>query len=331
MGMLSMNDYRKQPLITIIVPCRNEANYIEDCILSIVNQKDLPGEIEIIVVDGLSDDGTRGKLVELQTRYSNLKVLDNNNRTTPFALNIGIKEARGEFISIMGAHSKYADDFLSKSIELMEKYPEASCVGGPIISAGKNDFSKAAAYAMSSSFGVGNAMHRFPDYEGYAEMACFPTFRKKVFSQIGLYDETLMRNQDDEFCSRLTSKGGKVFISPSVRSVYYVKETASKLFKQYFYYGLYKPLALNKIKSKIIVRHFIPIIFVIYLLSLPLAFVILIWLLPLLIYFLFIGWNAKSSNLKLRSRFYLIIVYPIIHIAYGIGFILGILKLVNYN
>ena len=160
-------------------------------------------------------------------------------------------------------------------------------------------------------------------------MACFPVFRKQVFSQIGLYDETLIRNQDDEFCSRLTSKGGKVFISPSVKSVYFVKETPSKLFKQYFYYGLYKPLALYRVKSNIIIRHFIPVIFVLYLLSLPLSIAFTIWLLPIFIYLFIIGWSAVSSRLNFKSRIYLIVVYPIIHIAYGIGFILGILKLVK--
>ena len=109
--------------------------------------------------------------------------MDNVQRTTPFALNLGIKEAQGKFIYIMGAHAEYADDYLSNSIKLMEEYPEASCVGGPITSEGKNDFGKAVAYAMSGSMGVGNAKHRFPEYEGYAEMACFPVFRKEVFDK----------------------------------------------------------------------------------------------------------------------------------------------------
>jgi GT2 family glycosyltransferase len=264
-------------------------------------------------------------------RDQRLKVIDNKKRTTPFALNVGIKKASGDFVCIMGAHSEYADDYLLSSIKLMEKYPDASCVGGPIISAGKNYFGKAVARAMSSSIGVGNAKHRFPDYEGYAEMACFPVFKKEVFSQIGLYDESLIRNQDDEFCSRLTSKGGKVFISPKVKSVYYVKDTPFKLFKQYFYYGLYKPLALYKVKSKIIIRHLIPFIFVLYLLSLPLAYIFPFWLLPVILYFLIIAWNALSSKLNVKSKFYLVIVYPLIHIAYGVGFIFGMLKLIKYN
>jgi succinoglycan biosynthesis protein ExoA len=326
-----MNNYPQKPIVTVIIPCRNESDYIEDSVTSILNQKDLPGEIEIIVVDGFSDDGTKEILAELQMDFPNLKVIDNPKRTTPFALNLGIKEANGEFICIMGAHSEYADDYLSTSLILMEKYPEASCVGGPIISEGKNDFGKAVARAMSSSIGVGNAKHRFPDYEGFAEMACFPVFRKEVFIQIGLYDESLIKNQDDEFCSRLTRMGGKVFISPTVKSVYYVKDTPSKLFRQYFYYGLYKPLALNKVKSKIIIRHLVPFIFVIYLLSLPLAYVFPLWLLPIVLYLLIIGWNAISSTLNLKSKFYLVIVYPLIHMAYGVGFIFGLLKLVKYK
>jgi glycosyltransferase involved in cell wall biosynthesis len=325
------NKGNNNPIITVIIPCRNEFHYIENSVTTIHNQKDLPGEIEIIVVDGLSDDGTREKLKNLQTGIPNLKIIDNLKRTTPFALNLGIKEAKGEFICIMGAHSEYADDYLSNSIKLMEKYPEASCVGGPIISEGKNEFGKAAARAMSSSIGVGDARHRFPDYEGYAEMACFPVFRKEVFSKIGMYDESLIRNQDDEFCSRLTSSGGKVYISPLVKSVYYVKDTPSKLFKQYYYYGLYKPLALSKVKAKIKIRHFVPFIFVNYLLSLPLAVISPIWLLPIILYILIIGLVILISKLNAKSKTYLLIVYPLIHIAYGVGFMFGTLKLIKFN
>jgi len=327
----SMNNYHKKPIVTVIIPCRNEFNYIEKSVASILNQKDLPGEIEIIVVDGLSDDGTRELLEKLQSEFPYLKVIDNLNRTTPFALNLGIKEAHGEFICKMDAHSVYAEDYLSNSIKLMEKYPEASCVGGPITSEGKTNFGKAVAIAMSSLIGVGNAKHRFPEYEGYAEMACFPVFRNEVFSQIGLFDESLVRNQDDEFCSRLTSSGGKVYISPLVKSVYYVRDTPSKLFKQYFYYGLYKPLALSKVKSKIKIRHLVPFIFVIYLLSLPIAYKFPYWLLPIILYFLVISWNVLRSNLNVKSKLYLLIIYPLIHISYGVGFIFGIAKLIKDN
>ncbi|MCZ6702477.1 MAG: glycosyltransferase family 2 protein [Ignavibacteria bacterium] len=327
----SNNKNNKKPIVTIIIPCRNEFNYIEKSVTSILNQKDLTGEIEIIVVDGLSDDGTRERLEKLQLEFPNLKVIDNLKRITPFALNLGIKEAHGEFVCIMGAHSEYAENYLSNSIKLMEKYPEASCVGGPITSEGNTNFGKAVALAMSSSIGVGNAKHRFPEYEGYAEIACFPVFRKEVFSQIGLYDESLVRNQDDEFCSRLTSSGRKVYISPSVKSVYFVKDTPSKLFIQYFYYGLYKPLALNKVKTKIKIRHLVPFIFVIYLLSLPLAFRFSLWLLPIILYFLVIGWNILRSKLNVKSKLYLIIIYPLIHISYGVGFILGMSKLIKDN
>lgn len=327
----SMNNYYKKPIVTVIIPCRNEFNYLEKSVTSILNQKDLPGEIEIIVVDGLSDDGTRELLEKLRSEFPNLKVIDNLKRTTPFALNLGIKEAHGEFVCIMGAHSVYAEDYLSNSIKLMEKYPEASCVGGPITSEGKTNFGKAVALAMSSLIGVGDAKHRFPEYEGYAEMACFPVFRKEVFSQIGLYDESLVRNQDDEFCSRLTSSGRKVYLSPSVKSVYYVKDTPSKLFKQYFYYGMYKPLALNKVKTKIKIRHLIPFLFVIYLLSLPIAYKFPLWLLPFIFYFLVISWNVLRSNLNVKSKLYLVIIYPLIHISYGVGFMLGILKLIKNN
>ena len=326
-----MNSYHKKPIVTVIIPCRNEVDYIEDCIISILDQKILIGEIEIVVVDGISNDGTKELLARIQSIHSNVIVINNERKITPVALNLGIKEAKGKFICIMGAHAKYDENYLSNSIKIMNKLPEAYCVGGPITSKGKTNFGKAVAYVMSSSFGVGNANHRFPNYEGYAEMACFPFFRREVFSEFGLYDELLIRNQDDEFCSRLTSSGRKVYISPLVKSVYYVKDTPSKLFLQYFYYGLYKPLALNKAKSKIKIRHLVPFIFVIYLLSLPIAYMFPLWLFPVILYFLVISGNILHSKLNVKSKLYLIIIYPLIHISYGVGFMLGILKLIKNN
>ena len=152
------------PIVSVIVPCRNEKEYIEDCIKSIFNQIELSNKIEVIVVDGNSNDGTENILKNLLVEFPNLKVVNNPKQTTPFALNLGIMESNGDYICIFGAHAEYANDFLMNAIDLMNNHPEADCVGGPILSKGNNNFGKATAIAMSSLVGVGNAKHRFPDY-----------------------------------------------------------------------------------------------------------------------------------------------------------------------
>ena len=108
---------------------------------------------------------------------------------------------------------------------------------------------------------MGNAKHRFPDYEGYAEGACFPVFRKDIFESVGFFDEKLVRNQDDEFNFRVAQSGGKVFISPRAQCTYYVRESPSELFWQFFQYGYYRVVVLRKHRLPISLRHFVPIVF----------------------------------------------------------------------
>jgi len=320
------------PIVSVIVPCRNEKEYIEHCIRSIFSQIELSNKIEVIVVDGNSNDGTKNILKNLLFEFPNLKVVNNPKHTTPFALNLGIMDSKGDYICIFGAHAEYADDFLINAIDLMNNHPEADCVGGPIISKGRNSFGIATALAMSNLIGVGNAKHRFADYEGYAEMACFPVFRKSVFDKIGKYDETLTRNQDDEFCFRLRRSGGKVFISPKVKSTYYVRNSVKGLFKQYFQYGYWRVIVLRKHKLPISFRQFVPVffyLFVVVLLIISILLKNLFWglLLPA-IYLISITTYSlvylKKYNVKIVSL--IIVSILILHLSYACGFITGILK-----
>lgn len=251
-------------LISIVIPCRNEKDHIAACIRSVLNQEippSSPGEIEIIVVDGMSEDGTREILEQLRKENSHLRVIDNVRQITPCARNLGILAAQGQYIAILDAHTVYAPGYIRTCIALLDEHPEVCCVGGPITSRGKGPFGRATAAVMSSPLGVGNAKHRFPSYEGYAEGACFPVFRREVFEQVGLFDENLTRNQDDEFNFRIALKGGKIFLSPRAQCIYYVRETPRQLFWQFFQYGYYRIVVLKKHRLPISFRHFVPVLF----------------------------------------------------------------------
>jgi succinoglycan biosynthesis protein ExoA len=234
MNVSTESEKSMSPIISIVVPCRNERNHIEACLKSILSQQLPFGDLEVIVADGMSDDGTREILMRMAKEDRRLRVVDNLSRTTPCGFNAGIKAARGQYVGILGAHTQYASDYVRTCVKLLEEHPEVCCTGGPIISQGRSSFGRAVAVVMSHPVGVGNARHRFPDYEGHAEGACFPMFRREVFEKVGLYDENLIRNQDDEFNYRLTRAGEIVFISPRARSTYFVRETPSQLFRQYF-------------------------------------------------------------------------------------------------
>ena len=247
--------------VSVIVPCRNEKDHIDSCIRSVLSQEIPDGQIEFLVIDGMSDDGTREVLQQLMEEDSRLKVIDNLRRITPCARNIGIREASGEYVAILDAHTVYASSYIHTCVKLFEEHPEICCAGGPIVSLGKGLFGQATAMAMSHPLGVGNAKHRFPNYEGYAEGACFPVFRKEIFDKVGLFDEDLVRNQDDEFNFRVALSGGKVYISPRAHCTYYVRESPSELFWQFFEYGYYRVVVLRKHRLPISFRHFVPIIF----------------------------------------------------------------------
>ncbi len=311
--------------ISVIVPCRNEEKFIANTLESLINQSFPIQDYEILVVDGLSEDNTQNIINNFLDKYSNLSLYINEKKITPSAMNIGIKNAKGEVIVICGAHAIYSKEFLSEGYELLKKNQNFDCVGGPIISDGTNAFSKAVSLAMSSIIGVGNAKHRFPEYEGFAEMACFPFFRKEVFSKIGLYDESLVRNQDDEFCMRLRQHGGKVYLSPKVKSIYLVRDHPKKLMRQYFNYGVWRFVVLRMYKQPISFRQLIPSVFILFnIFILFLGIILKSWLLSisiLLFYFLALLFFSIPVNIKygLRIGSLFILAVIILHFSYGFG------------
>ena len=321
------------PTVSVIVPCRNEEDHIEEGVRSILAQDSPKGGFELIVVDGMSNDGTRAILERLVLEDTRLRVLDNPAGFTPHAMNAGIREAKGNFIAIMGAHTHYSKQYILTCVELFDEHPEVWCTGGPIDSQGKSLFGRAVAVAMSHPIGVGNAKHRFSDFEGYAEGACFPVFRREVFEQIGLYDENLVRNQDDELNLRLALKGGKVYLSPRAKCMYYVREKPMRLFWQYFYYGYYRVAVLRKHKLPASLRQLAPVAFF------PLSVMLLVgcWVLPFSWAGLgcvpFIGYTlvliTAGMWIAIKKRSLVGIVFPfaalIMHSSYALGFLGNVL------
>ncbi len=323
------------PTVSVIVPCRNEKDYIEEGVRSILAQDAPKGGFELLVVDGMSNDGTRKILNVLALENNRLRIIDNPSCFTPHAMNIGIREAKGRFVAIMGAHTHYSRNYIQTCVELFNEHPEAWCTGGPIHSLGKSHFGRAVAVAMSHPVGVGNAKHRYPEYEGYAEGACFPVFRREVFERIGPYDESLVRNQDDELNFRLALAGGTVYISPRAKCSYYVRDRPNKLFRQYFQYGYYRLSVLRKHRVPASLRQLAPVVFF------PFSLLLLLgcWLLPqwwaglgclpFVAYgsvLVFVGgWIALKEGGMTGFLFPLAVL--IMHVSYALGFIWNILSM----
>ncbi len=321
-------------LISVIVCCRNEEKYIARCIESLENQKGLPGNFEILVIDGMSDDRTIQIVEELKSKYQNIELLSNPQKVKPPAVNLGFKRAKGKFIAICDAHTIYDEYYLSNCLRILNDMPEVWCSGGPIVSVGQSNFGKAVAIAMSSFIGVGNAKHRFANYEGYAEMACFPIFRRDVLEKVGLYDEFFIINHDDEYCYRLRKAGGKVYLSPLAKSYYYVRNTPASLFKQYFTYGYWQIAFLRKHKIPIALRQLIPFLFLIsvillFIIGIIFNNLILSILLPVvyLMTLVIVSLKYLKGN-NFSVLFYFPLAVIILHQAYAIGFCSGIFRFV---
>lgn len=322
------------PAVSVIVPCRNEKSYIENGVRSILTQQPPIGGFEVVIVDGMSNDGTREILTRLIHEDPRLRLVDNPARTTPFAMNAGIRAAKGQFIAIMGAHTVYSSNYLRTCVELLNEHPEAWCSGGPIQSQGKSPFGHAVAAAMSHPIGVGNAKHRFRDYEGYAEGACFPMFRREVFDAIGLYDEGLIRNQDDELNLRMTQKGGKVFLSPRAACTYFVRDSPDGLFWQYFQYGYYRVAVLRKHRIPASPRQLAPIIFFPVMVGifvgswmLPAEWLWVGWVLPLL-YGAILASGGIGVGVKegWKTGFLFPLAAFLMHFSYALGFSWALVK-----
>ena len=322
------------PSVAVIVPCRNERDFIEDCVRQLLCQRAAPAAYEVVVVDGMSDDGTRAILGRLAGEDARVRVLDNPGRIVSSALNLGIAATASDVVIRVDGHARVAPDFVRTNLELLDEHPDAWSVGGPIVHRGRGRFARGVAAAMSSLLGAGGARHRLEDYEGYAEGAVFPAIRREVFARIGEFDEALVRNQDDEFNFRMTAAGGKIFISPRVRHEYFVRGSARKLFRQYLQYAYWKVQVMRKHKKVIAWRHLVPALFVVgapicavaALVAPPASFAALLplWLYAGIVTGFFASLLAQKRDPGVAASAAAAVV--IMHVAYGLGTLVGLVS-----
>jgi len=321
------------PLISIIIPCRNEEKYIKKNIDSILAQS-YKGEIEVLVVDGMSTDNTR-KVVK-SFNNTRVKLIDNPHQFTPHAMNIGVDNADGEFFVILGGHSYLDKEFISRNVKVLLSDETIGCSGGQIKNIYENEEGEIISKAMASKFGVGNATFRVGGKAGFVDTVAFGMYRKQVHYEIGKFDETLVRNQDDDYNFKLTKAGFKVFFDPEIISHYYVRGSYSKLYKQYYQYGYWKVFVNKKHKTVTSLRQLFPFVFVLGIL-LGLVLSLLSWMfgailfLAILLYLILAissGFNAGSS---VKESFQIALVFPILHVSYGLGYLKGIIDFLVFN
>jgi len=327
---------KDSPSISIIIPMRNEEKYIERCLDSLLDQDYLPDKYEIIVIDGESTDDS-SRIVKKKAQISNcIHLLKNPYRTTPHGFNIGIQHTKSDLITIFSAHAYAPSNFISKSVYHMQ-LTGANCVGGRVIYKGENDFARAVAKSMNSPFGMGNVHYRSSKTPSFVDTVTNCTYRKEVFDQIGLFDVTLLRNQDYELNYRLRKNGGKIYFTPDIKSFFYSRSKLSGLIKQYFQYGFWKVRTIKKFIKSIKLRHIVPPTFVATIAifgigALFSSIFLKILCLILASYLISTIIFTLSISLKKVLDFFLIsLIFFTMHFFWGAGFIWGILSFPFYK
>lgn len=318
-------------LISVVVPVYNEEKYIDACITSMLSQ-DYPREaMEWFFIDGMSTDRTLEILEGYCAQYPQLiHVLQNPHKTVPYAMNIGITAAKGAYIIRLDAHAEYAQDYFSKCVAVLDE-TGADNVGGVMETKSRTPIGKSIAKMLSSKFGVGDSQFRTSGKDGYVDTVPFGAFRREIFEKVGLYDERLSRNQDSELNYRIIHNGGKIFLSNKIKLAYYCRDSVKGIVKMALLNGKWNIITSRFCPGSMRLRHFIPCFFVLSLIGMPL----LTWLwwvfgilfgLELLAYsaldILFSAHSAESP----REFWQLLYLFPLFHICYGWGSVLGIFK-----
>lgn len=316
--------------VSIIIPCRNEELYIGQCVESFLNQTYPKELIKIVIADGMSTDTTREIIKGYQKEHKNIILIDNFELTAPTGMNKGIRATNSDIVIIFGAHA-YADkDFVLENVKILND-ESIGCSGGPITTISDGIVGTAIANAMSCPFGVGNALFRYADKESFVDTVGFGAYNRDFIIDIGLFDEELVRNQDDELNFRVQKTGKKILLNPKIKSTYYSRGDFKKLWRQYYQYGFWKVRVIQKHKRPASIRHLIPLLFVAFLalggvVSVFSKLLRIGYFATILLYLLLDGiFSFKISSKKGFKLFpYLFVTFPILHISYGIGFILGL-------
>jgi glycosyltransferase involved in cell wall biosynthesis len=319
--------------VSVIMPCREEEIYIGRALTSILANDYPQDHLEVLVVDGMSTDGTRKIVAEYAKKHQFIKLLDNPKKITPAALNIGIAQARGDIIIRVDAHSTYPPDYFSSLVAWQQK-TGADNVGGVwrILPGKDTPMARAIALGLAHPFGVGNAHYRIgvsaPRWVDTVPFGCYP---REVFTRNGPFDEDHVRTEDDEFNLRLRQNGGRSLLVPEIIIDYYARESLYKIGRVYYYYGYFKPLVARKLGLVLGLRHIIPSLFVA---TLALAFLLGWWFpvlkvlgfLVLVAYLLadfVFAWKAGRDH-GLGVTICLLLVFPTLHFSYGLGFLKGV-------
>lgn len=328
-------------MVSVICPIYNEEKYIAQCIDSILAQDYPTEDLEILFVDGMSNDRTREIVAQYAQQYNYIRLIDNPEKIVPYAMNRGIEASKGDIIIRLDAHAIYPHNYFSELVKGLNQH-QADNVGAQCSTLPADSSAKALAIALalSSPLGVGNSMFRIGVKEDIeADTVPFGCFKRKIFDKVGMYDLDLVRNQDDELNARIIQHGGKIVLLAGITINYYARDTFSKLYRMYYQYGLYKPLVNKKLGSPATIRQLIPPLFVVgivlgLLLSICLPYLWIAYTAVLGLYLL-AGLLQGAQQARHHKKVALLLLLPwaifTLHTSYGIGYWIGLGKILLHR
>jgi glycosyltransferase involved in cell wall biosynthesis len=316
--------------VSVIIVTRNEERYIESCIQSVCNQFRPGDKWELIVVDGCSTDLTVKKAIDyLELKNVNFKILKNEKKMLSTGWNIGLKNANGTYVVRPDAHSRLHDCYIKTGICILNKRTDVDVVGGRLATVAKGFWGSIIKDALSSKTGVGNSSFRTGKKDGITDTAVYGIYRKQVFEKVGVFNESLIRHQDNEMHKRIKDSGGKFYFCTDMKADYYCRDNILKLLKQMFLIGFYLPDAGLKSFNA---RHFAPMIFVIsiFFCSLLAIFLntnsLLLFFIMLYEVIILLELLIRCFNKKKLTPLFNLFIIPMMHLAYGAGTIFGLCK-----
>lgn len=325
--------------VSVIIPVRNEEEYIEQCLASVLHQDYPPDKLEIIVVDGLSNDDTREIATRVLQSNGSLdwRILTNRDRVTPAGLNRGVEAAGGRVIVRVDGHATIAKDYVRKCVKVLAE-TGAGCVGGHLRPVGSGLMGGAIAAAHLSPFGLGGGKFHDLSYEGPADTAYLGCWPREVFETVGMFDESLYRNQDIEFNSRIRSSGKQVYLSRDIVVHYHPRASLISLAKQHFHTGKWNIITLMRSRQALSLRHFVPLLFVVSLLiglaGIPASNVSSYALMGIVGAYAVANVGAtihSAFRCGVRQAILLPIVFATIHLSYGFGSMWELVTAVMYR
>ena len=318
--------------VSVIVPIRNEERYIADCLRSLLQQTYPPASYEIIVLDGRSSDKSREIVDGLSRELPHLYCIDNPAGTAPAAMNLGIGYAKGDVIIRADGHNFYPENYIENCVKYLEQ-TGADNVGGPWLTVPADNTlgARLVAAMLCNPFGVGDSRFRTSSKEGFVETVPFGAFRREVFNRVGMYNEKLVRNQDNELNARIRRAGGRIYQTPALQTTYHPVGGFLQLVKQTYRNSQWHIFSVKENSHAMGLRHFVPAMFLICLAGLFLTSAMASWaryaLVAFVGFYLLTGIGFAIRQIRNRDPL-VVLTLPaacfVFHLAYGLGTLVGL-------